>query len=40
MTHPFWKKHNPSYFALTFAVWGVGLGLIGLFILIKEWLKG
>jgi hypothetical protein len=27
MTHPFWEKHNPNYFALTFAIWGIGLGL-------------
>jgi hypothetical protein len=27
MTHEFWKKHNPSYFALTCIIWAIGLGL-------------
>lgn len=39
MTHPFWKKHNPDYFAMTFAVWGVGLGIILVVCLIRDWLK-
>lgn len=33
--HDFWKKHNSSYFTLTFMVWGVG-GLIGLLILMLK----
>jgi hypothetical protein len=39
MTHPFWKKHNPDYAVATFATWGIGLGAVLVFLMIKEWLK-
>jgi hypothetical protein len=39
MTHPFWKKHNPSYAVLTFAVWGAAALVALVFGLLKDWLK-
>lgn len=36
MTHPFWKKHNMGHAALTFAIWGIGLGAALLYKLLTD----